>query len=165
MKCIRGGWLTNSDLVAGVAPGCCSIHEVAIAGAALHATMSQMMSFSHILGFYTACAVLPLACPALVRSMPSENREAQAHAYMCTLLEGSLHIGCMPWHQRNTCGRQMHSQGESSVGMAWELEDKPAESISQPQPGDIFMTADLVLSWTCSGEGAGLACCWGGEQR
>ena len=47
---MRGQWLTNSDLVAGVAPGRCSIHEVAIAGAALQAKVVQMMTSSQVKG-------------------------------------------------------------------------------------------------------------------
>ena len=71
VQCMRGWWFTDSDLVAGVAPGRCRIHEVAIAGAALHAKMSQVMSLPQSLGSCTAYAVLTSACPALLGSMQS----------------------------------------------------------------------------------------------
>ena len=66
---MRGRWRTDSDLVAGVAPGCCSIHEVTIAGAALQAKMSQVMTLPQVLGSCAAYAVLTPACPALLGCM------------------------------------------------------------------------------------------------
>ena len=115
---IRGRQLTNSDLVAGVAPGCCSIHEVAIAGAALQVDLSQVITLSQGGGICAAYAVLTSACPALLGCMPSKCKGVKTQAHLCVVIEGGVHIGCRPWHQRSTCSKQMHSQEGSMVGMA-----------------------------------------------